>query len=108
MFRDTSVEINGKQMLTEFNRQETADKQCVNLLTYVCACVCVAIIQMTKWPKLPEEMPFTLISSFVCKDNCINRLSCCSLSDSKWHTETSFEDHTSYEYLLNVNLFIPY
>jgi len=95
-------------MFTAFNRQETTYKQCVNLLTYICTSVYVVIIQMTKWPKLPEEMSFILINNFFCQDNSINRLSCYSLSDSKRHTETSFEDHTSYQYLLNVNLFIPY
>lgn len=74
----------------------------------MCVHVCVVIGQMTKWPKLPEEMPFILINNFVCKANSINRLSCYSLSDNMWHTETSFEYHISYQYLLKVNLFIPY
>lgn len=71
-------------------------------------CVCVVTIQMMKWPKFPEEMPFIPINNFVCKNHSINKLSCYSCSDTKWHTETSFEDHTSYQYLLNVNLYIPY
>lgn len=40
MLKDISVEIKGKQTLTEF-KQETAHKQCVNLLTHVHMCLCV-------------------------------------------------------------------
>lgn len=46
MFKDISVETNGKQMLTELNIQETTYKQCVNLLMYIGGCVCVCVLSL--------------------------------------------------------------
>lgn len=46
MFKDISVETNGKQMLTELNIQETTYKQCVNLLMYIGVCVCVCVLSL--------------------------------------------------------------